>query len=92
MTDWRDKAIQQAQDQRLVADVKIAQKVGQAHRDAFKLKFPGQTEHIMRLIAERLQLSLRKDQDVELPASDINNLAQALVAMYNIQTQLTRPE
>ena len=88
MTDWRDKAIQQAQDQRLVADVKIAQKVGQAHRDAFKLKFPGQTEHIMRLIAERLQLSLRKDQDVELPASDINNLAQALLAIYTIHTEL----
>ena len=88
MTDWRDRAIQQAQDQRLVADVKIAQKVGAAHRDAFKLKFPGQTEHIMRLIAERLQLSLRKDQDVELPASDINNLAQALLAIYTIHTEL----
>jgi hypothetical protein len=88
MTDWRDKAIQQAHEQRLVADVKIAQKVGAAHRDAFKLKFPGQTEHIMRLIAERLQLSLRKDQDVELPAADINNLAQALLAIYNIHTDL----
>ena len=88
MTQWRDSAIQQAHEQKLVADVKIAQKVGQAHRDAFKIKFPGQTEHIMRLIAERLQLGLRKDQDVELPAADINNLAQALLAMYTIHTEL----
>jgi hypothetical protein len=88
MTEWRDRAIHEAQEQRLVADVKIAQKVGAAHRDAFKLKFPGQTEHIMRLIAERLQLGLRKDQDVELPAQDINNLAQALLAMYTIHTEL----
>lgn len=92
MTDWRNRAIEQAQEQRLVADVKIAQKVGMAHRDAFKLKFPGQVEHIMRLIAERLQLGLRKDQDVELPAKDIEHLAQALLAMTTIQAQLPRCE
>jgi hypothetical protein len=92
MTEWRNRAIEQAQEQRLVADVKIAQKVGAAHRDAFKLKFPGQVEHCMRLIAERLQLGLRKDQDVELPSSDIRNLAEALSAVYSIHCQLDKAE
>ena len=73
---------------KLVEDVKLRQKLGLAHREAFAQKFPGQTEHIMRLIAERLQLSLRKDQDVELPAADINNLAQALLAVYTIHTEI----
>ena len=72
----------------LVEDVKLRQKLGLAHREAFAQKFPGQTEHIMRLIAERLQLGLRKDQDVELPAADINNLAQALLAVYTIHIEI----
>ena len=84
MTDWRDRAIHEAQEQRLVADVKIAQKVGQAHREAFVHKWPNQVEHILRLTAERLQLGLRKDQDVELPAKDIDCLAQALYNVYQI--------
>lgn len=50
-----DKAIQSQIDQaRQERDTMILQKVNQAHRLAFKQKFPGQIEHIMRLIAERL--------------------------------------
>lgn len=72
----------------LVQDVKIEQKLGAAHRDAFRQKFPGQCEHIMRLIAERLQLGLKKGQDFELPARDVNELSQALLAIYQIHTEI----
>jgi hypothetical protein len=71
-----------------VADVKIQQKVSQAHREAFHQKFPGQVEHILRLIAERLQLGLRKDQPVELMASEIESLAAALNSVYDIHCDL----
>jgi hypothetical protein len=75
-------ALQQAED------AKIAQKVMGAHREAFAIKFPGQCEHIMRLIAERLQLGLRKDQPVELSASEICDLATALNRVYDIHCDL----
>ena len=73
---------------RLVEDVKLRQKLGLAHREAFAQKFPGQCEHVMRLIAERLQLGLRKDQPIELPAADIEHLANALLAVYTIHTEI----
>ena len=73
---------------RLVEDVKLRQKLGLAHREAFAQKFPGQCEHVMRLIAERLQLGLRKDQPIELPARDIEHLANALLAVYTIHTEI----
>ena len=78
----------QAEQERRLGFVRIEQKLGAAHREAFKQKFPGQCEHIMRLIAERLQLGLRKAQDVELPARDIEHLAQALLAVYTIHTEI----
>jgi hypothetical protein len=74
--------------QQQAADTKIAQKVNAAHREAFREKFPGQCEHIMRLIAERLQQGLRKDQAVELSAGEICYLARALDAIYSIHIDL----
>jgi tagatose-1,6-bisphosphate aldolase non-catalytic subunit AgaZ/GatZ len=74
--------------QQQAEDVKIAQKVMSAHREAFQAKFPGQCEHIMRLIAERLQLGLRKDNPVELMPSEIASLAQALDCIYHIHQDL----
>ena len=71
-----------------VQDVRIEQKVMSAHRAAFHLKFPGQVEHCMRLIAERLQLGLRKDQPVELQTQEIADLSQALNHIYLIHCQL----
>ena len=56
----RDMEINRASQERMVNDTKILQKVNQAHREAFKLKFPGQIEHCMRLTAERLQALLTK--------------------------------
>ena len=79
-------------DQRLeaerVADTKIQQKLGAAHREAFAQKFPGQIEHCMRLIAERLQAGLRKDADIQISDSDAKDLSWALVNLYTIHQEL----
>jgi hypothetical protein len=42
----------------------------------------------MRLIAERLQLGLRKDNAVEMMPSEIEALATALNRIYNIHVDL----
>jgi len=87
----RDQEIGHARQlaaQQQAEDVKIAQKVNAVHREAFREKFPGQCEHIMRLIAERLQLGLRKDNAVELTASEIADLASALNRIYDIHCDL----
>jgi hypothetical protein len=83
-----DGQARQLAAQQQAEDVKIAQKVMSVHREAFAQKFPGQCEHIMRLIAERLQLGLRKDQPVELTASEIADLASALNRIYDIHCDL----
>ena len=59
----RDKEIERAskeRQERQVRDTLILQKVNQVHREAFKIRFPGQIEHCMRLTAERLQALLTK--------------------------------
>jgi hypothetical protein len=86
----RDNEIHQAQEARAVKDTLILQKVNAAHREAFIQKFPGQCEHILRLIAERLQLGLRKDTDIVLTNEDVNHLAQALAAVYDVHCDLDR--
>lgn len=73
-------------------DVKIAQKVLQAHREAFRERFPGQIEHSLRLTAERLQACLNKPEGMVVsdpstwPANDecIRNMAMALESLYVI--------
>jgi len=80
--------IDQQQEAKRVQDTQIQQKVMAAHREAFAIKFPGQVEHCMRLIAERLQTGLRKDQPVELMASEIADLSQALNLIYRIHCDL----
>lgn len=49
-----------------VADTRILQKINRAHREAFIEKFPGQIEHCLRLVVERLQLGLDKRGTVDL--------------------------
>lgn len=53
------------------ADVKIMQKVNRAHGDAFSERYPGQVEHSLRLVMERLQAGLDKRDgiDVARPAT-----------------------
>jgi hypothetical protein len=73
-------------------DVKIAQKVMQAHRAAFRERFPGQVEHSLRLTAERLQALLTKPEGFDMhdartwPADSeqIRNMAMALESLYTI--------
>jgi hypothetical protein len=47
-------------------DTKLLQKVNHVHREAFMQKFPGQTEHCLRLIMERLHLGLDKREGVDI--------------------------
>ena len=91
MDQWRDEAIKTATEQadaKRVQETLIQQKVGAAHREAFKQKWPNQCEHILRLIAERLQTTLRKDAEVCLPAKDIDHLSQAMYNVYQIYKEL----
>ena len=81
----RDGMIHQAQQERMVRDTMILQKVNAAHREGFKTRFPGQVEHCMRLTAERLQAILtRKPTDLADPdtwnstAAEISQLSEAL--------------
>lgn len=77
-------------------DVKIAQKVLQAHREAFRERFPGQCEHALRLTAERLQAMLTKPEGFDMhdartwPANseDIRNMAMALESLYTIYREV----
>ena len=77
-------------------DVKILQKVGAVQREAFREKFPGQVEHMLRLTAERLQavLTKRASTDVADPQTwactprDIADLAMALNYLQEVQRNL----
>lgn len=55
---------------RLVADTKILQKVNRVHREAFAEKYPGQVEHCLRLVMERLQNGLDKRDGVDISNPD----------------------
>jgi hypothetical protein len=53
-----------------VADTKILQKVNAVHRDAFAIKYPGQVEHCLRLVMERLQAGLDKRDGCDVSDPD----------------------
>jgi hypothetical protein len=89
--DVRNGMIQQAQQERMVRDTLIMQKVNHAHREAFKNRFPGQIEHILRLTAERLHnVLLKKPDDLGDPetwtatAGEIRDLSEALYFLVEI--------
>ena len=93
MGEWKDEAIRTAREQadaQRVQDTLIAQKVGAAHRAAFHEKFPGQVEHCMRLIAERLQKGLAKDAEVGLSDCSAKDLSWALRNLYLIHQDLVK--
>jgi len=93
MGEWKDEAIKQAREQAdavRVQETIIQQKLGATHRAAFKEKFPGQIEHCMRLIAERLQKGLAKDAEVGLSDCSAKDLSWALLNLYEIHTNLTQ--
>lgn len=55
---------------RQTADVKILQKINAASREAFGAKYPGQVEHCLRLVMERLQAGLDKRDGVDVARPD----------------------
>jgi len=84
--DVRDADIRQALEARRADDTRIAQKVLAVNREAFVVKFPGQLQHSMRLVNERLMNCLNRPEGTDLsrpetwPAdtAEIADLAQAL--------------
>jgi nitric oxide reductase activation protein len=67
------------------SDQMIARKVAAAHSEQFRQRFPSQLEHCQRLIAERLQLGLRKDTVPGLTAEEIRDLTASLHTLVDIQ-------
>lgn len=86
-------AERQREAARQAEDTKILQKINGAHRDAFANKYPGQVEHCLRLVMERLQAGLDKRDgcDVSQPDTwrmstvEINDLASAAHLLNDIR-------
>jgi len=82
------------QQNRLVADTKILQKVNRVHREAFAEKYPGQVEHCLRLTMERLQAGLDKRDgcDISDPETwrmstiELNELAETAYFLNQIRS------
>ena len=81
---------------RQLQDTRIIQKINHAHRDAFATKFPGQVEHCLRLVMERLQWGLDKRGQFDISNTDtwildpqeICSLAQAAEKLHSIRKDL----
>jgi hypothetical protein len=86
----RDGMIHNARETRRADDTKILQKVNAANREAFLVRFPGQLEHCMRLISERLQFCLSKPEHMVLhdpmswPATP-TEIAALSEALHNLE-------
>lgn len=76
------------EQERLVQDTKILGKINAAHRGAFREKFPAQVEHVLRLIAERLQLGLNKNTDLALDNSEVADLSLSLYNIYQVYKEV----
>ena len=98
--ELRDGMIHNAVETRRARDVKIMQGINQAHREAFVVRLPGQIEHSMRLIAERLIACLAKpegtvlDQPDTWPATtqEIHDLADSLWVLEQLREHWPVPE
>jgi hypothetical protein len=92
----RETEIKAAQDAARYNDTLILQKVNASHRIAFADKYPGQVEHILRLITERLQFGLTKLEHTDLQNPDtwildckeICDLAHAMAAVNSIRNNI----
>jgi hypothetical protein len=92
----RDGDIFQAQQARMTKDTLILQKINASHRIAFAEKFPGQIEHILRLLTERLQSGLDKRDGIELDNPDtwkmtckeLSDLSTAIHHVYIVKEKL----
>ena len=80
----------------MVQDTKIMQKVNRLSRDAFTEKYPGQIEHCLRLVMERLQAGLDKRGNVDvanpntwiLSTSEICDLAESALKLHTIRKDI----
>ena len=96
MNEARDTEIRRAQEQVKVSETLILQKINASHRVAFAEKFPGQCEHILRLLTERLQSGLDKRDGVviddpdtwKLNPTELKDVSQALEAIYFVHKDL----
>ena len=96
MDNARDTEIRQAQELTKVRETLILQKINASHRVAFAEKFPGQCEHILRLLTERLQAGLDKRDGVilddpdtwKLSPTELKDVSQALEAVYFVHKDL----
>ena len=96
MSNARDSEIRRATEAARVSDTLILQKINASHRVAFQEKFPGQCEHILRLLSERLQTGLDKRDGVVVDQPDtwrmtttqLLELSQAIEAIYYVHRDL----
>jgi hypothetical protein len=96
MNNARDSEIRKAQEHTRVSETLILQKINASHRVAFAEKFPGQCEHILRLLTERLQYGLDKRDNVivddpktwKLSPSELKDISTAIEAIYFIHKDL----
>ena len=92
----RDAEIRRATEAAKVSDTVIMQKINASHRVAFTEKFPGQIEHILRLLTERLQAGLDKRDGVDvndpntwkMHPDELAHMARAILDIYNVKEQL----
>jgi len=79
--------------ERLVQDTRILQKVNSTLREGFAQKYPGQVEHCLRLTMERLQAGLDKrdgcdvgDPDTwRMSTQELRDLAEAAQVLNQIR-------
>ena len=77
-----------------VEETKIMQKVNAVQRIGFSEKYPGQVEHCLRLVMERLQLGLDKRDGVDpsnpdtwrLSSQEILDLANSAKLLNDIRS------
>ena len=84
----KNAEIRRATESAKVSDTLILQKINASHRVAFAEKFPGQIEHILRLLTERLQAGLDKRDGVDINDPDTwkmscRELADLSVAIHH---------
>jgi len=92
----RDSEIHRAQEAAKVSDTLILQKINASHRLAFAEKFPGQIEHILRLLTERLQAGLDKRDGVDIndpntwkmTSKELSDLSTAIHHIYIVKEKL----
>ena len=83
----------QIREQQLVEETRIMQKVNGVHRDAFSQRYPGQINHCLRLVMERLQAGLDKRDGVDIANPDtwrmstqeLKELAECAYRLHTIE-------